>query len=126
MVLQVDEAGSAAGSLATICRYHGRKVSITRVRDAIHTVADGASLQGIDQGAESLGPAVRTAKVPVHRLDDMQGRTSFVIAHRLSTIRDADIILVLEKGRIVERGTHDEFMACEGLYYHLCRQQLAL
>jgi ABC-type bacteriocin/lantibiotic exporter with double-glycine peptidase domain len=56
----------------------------------------------------------------------LQGRTSFVIAHRLSTVRDADIILVLEKGRIVERGTHDELLAREGLYYYLCSQQLAM
>jgi ATP-binding cassette subfamily B protein len=56
----------------------------------------------------------------------LQGRTSFVIAHRLSTVRDADIILVLEKGRLVEHGTHDELMARQGLYYYLCSQQLAL
>jgi ABC-type bacteriocin/lantibiotic exporter with double-glycine peptidase domain/CRP-like cAMP-binding protein len=56
----------------------------------------------------------------------LQGRTSFVIAHRLSTVRDADIIMVLEKGRLVERGTHDELMAHEGLYYYLCSQQLTM
>jgi ATP-binding cassette subfamily B protein len=56
----------------------------------------------------------------------LEGRTSFVIAHRLSTVRDADVILVLEKGRLVERGTHDELMQREGLYYYLCSQQLAL
>jgi ABC-type multidrug transport system fused ATPase/permease subunit len=56
----------------------------------------------------------------------LRGRTSFVIAHRLSTVRDADIILVLEKGRLVERGTHDELLAREGLYYYLCSQQLAM
>jgi ABC-type bacteriocin/lantibiotic exporter with double-glycine peptidase domain len=56
----------------------------------------------------------------------LQGRTSFVIAHRLSTVRDADIILVLEQGRLVERGTHDELMAREGLYYYLCSQQLTM
>lgn len=55
----------------------------------------------------------------------LAGRTSFVIAHRLSTVRDADVILVLEGGRLVERGTHDELFARRGLYYYLCAQQLA-
>ena len=56
----------------------------------------------------------------------LEGRTSFVIAHRLSTVRDADVILVLEKGRLVEQGTHDELMARQGLYYYLCSQQLEM
>jgi len=56
----------------------------------------------------------------------LQDRTSFVIAHRLSTVRDADLIVVLERGRIVESGTHDELMKIRGLYFHLCSQQLAL
>src|SRR5262249_53783490 len=60
-------------------------------------------------------------------LDDLLvGRTSFVIAHRLSTIRDADRILVLERGRIVEHGTHDELLERQGLYFYLASQQLEL
>jgi ATP-binding cassette subfamily B protein len=56
----------------------------------------------------------------------LKGRTSFIIAHRLSTIRDADLILVMEKGKIVEQGSHEELMARQGLYYYLSSQQLNL
>ena len=52
-----------------------------------------------------------------------EGRTSFVIAHRLSTIRDADLILVMEHGDIVEKGTHDELIAAQGAYWRLYQSQ---
>ncbi|MFG2821251.1 ABC transporter ATP-binding protein [Kitasatospora sp. NPDC048365] len=53
------------------------------------------------------------------------GRTSFVIAHRLSTIRDADVILVMENGSIVEQGSHDELIAAQGAYHRLYQAQFA-
>jgi ATP-binding cassette subfamily B multidrug efflux pump len=53
----------------------------------------------------------------------MQGRTSFVIAHRLSTIRNADQVLVVDEGRIIERGTHDSLLAQHGAYYDLYMSQ---
>ena len=56
----------------------------------------------------------------------LTGRTSFVIAHRLSTIRSADIILLVDDGKIVERGTHDELMAAKGAYWRLYTRQYEL
>ena len=53
------------------------------------------------------------------------GRTSFVIAHRLSTIRDADTILVMDKGQLIEQGTHADLMAKKGFYFDLYASQFA-
>lgn len=53
----------------------------------------------------------------------MSGRTTLVIAHRLSTIKNADTICVLQEGKIVERGTHDELIARGGVYKHLVDMQ---
>ena len=55
-----------------------------------------------------------------------RGRTTFIIAHRLSTVSNADCILVLDRGLLVEKGNHEELMAEKGLYYHLAQQQLEL
>lgn len=53
----------------------------------------------------------------------MHKRTSLIIAHRLSTVRDADKIVVIDHGRIVEIGNHDELLQKEGIYYHLYKTQ---
>ena len=58
-------------------------------------------------------------------LELMRGRTSFVIAHRLSTIRDADLILVMNHGRIIEQGTHEQLLEQNGFYAHLYNSQFA-
>lgn len=55
----------------------------------------------------------------------MKNRTSLIIAHRLSTIRDADKIVVIDHGRIVEMGNHDELIKNEGVYYKLYQTQFA-
>ena len=54
----------------------------------------------------------------------MRGRTAILISHRISTVKDADQIIYLKDGRIVERGSHEELLALKGHYYHLYRRQL--
>jgi ATP-binding cassette subfamily B protein len=54
-----------------------------------------------------------------------RGRTSFVIAHRLSTIRDADTIIVMDAGQVVEQGSHEELMAAQGVYFSLYNSQFS-
>ena len=55
----------------------------------------------------------------------MQGRTSFIVAHRLSTIREADVILVMNDGHIVEQGNHESLLKKDGFYAHLYNSQFA-
>lgn len=72
----------------------------------------------LDEATSSIN--TRTEKLVQEGMDAlMNGRTTFVIAHRLSTVRNSDCIMVLEQGRIIERGTHDQLIAEKGRYYQL-------
>ena len=72
----------------------------------------------LDEATSSID--TRTEKLVQDGMDQlMAGRTTFVIAHRLSTVRNADCIMVLDQGRIIERGTHDQLIAQKGTYYQL-------
>jgi ATP-binding cassette subfamily B protein len=77
----------------------------------------------LDEATSALdSEAERTVTENVRRL--LEGRTAFVVAHRLSTVREADLIVVLEQGRVAEVGGHDELFSKDGLYFHLYGQQL--
>ena len=93
-----------------------QRVSIARalLKDPPILILDEATAS-VDTATEKL------IQEALERL--MAHRTSFVIAHRLSTVRNADQILVLKAGGVIERGTHEELMALNGLYAHLCRVQ---
>lgn len=96
----------------------GQKQLITIARAMI----DDAPILILDEATSSVD--TRTEKLITQAIDSLlAGRTSFVIAHRLSTIRNADLILVLKAGDIIEMGTHDELMEKNGFYADLYRSQ---
>lgn len=73
----------------------------------------------LDEATSSID--THTEELVQHGMDSlMEGRTVFVIAHRLSTVRNSDVIMVLDHGRIIERGSHEELLAKRGEYYQLC------
>ena len=72
----------------------------------------------LDEATSSID--TRTEALVQQGMDSlMEGRTTFVIAHRLSTVKNSDCIMVLEQGRIIERGSHDQLIAKKGRYYQL-------
>ena len=78
----------------------------------------------LDEATSSID--TRTEKIVQDGMDKlMHGRTTFVIAHRLSTVKNSDCIIVLEQGRVIERGNHDQLIAEHGKYYQLYTGNLA-
>ena len=115
--------------LCRMCRHFRRRTRLTalgcqRQRVSIaRALLKDAPILVLDEATSHLD-AVSEAEVrqALERL--RAGRTTLVIAHRLSTIRDADQIVVLDDGRVVERGAHGELVALDGMYSHLIATQL--
>ena len=76
--------------------------------------------------AHELAQAISSDPALTAKVLQLANSAYYGFPRRISTVRDADLIVVLERGRIVETGTHDELMLARGLYFHLCSQQLAL
>ncbi len=97
---------------------HGQKQLLTIAR----TILSKKEILILDEATSSVD--TRTEKLIQKAMDKlMENRTSFIIAHRLSTIKNADKILVLENGEIIESGTHDELLAQKGYYYNTLNAQ---
>ncbi len=101
-----------AGNAANLSQGQRQLLSIARV-----AVAD-PPVMILDEATSSID--TRTEQIVQRGMDAlMKGRTTFVIAHRLSTVKNSDVIIVLDKGKIIERGDHDELIAAKGQYYRL-------
>lgn len=101
-----------SGNAANLSQGQRQLLSIARV-----AVAD-PPVMILDEATSSID--TRTEAIVQRGMDAlMKGRTTFVIAHRLSTVKNSDVIIVLDKGRIIERGDHDELIAAKGQYYRL-------
>ncbi len=101
-----------SGNAANLSQGQRQLLSIARV-----AVAD-PPVMILDEATSSID--TRTEAIVQRGMDAlMKGRTTFVIAHRLSTVKNSNVIIVLEKGRIIERGDHDELIAAKGQYYKL-------
>lgn len=98
---------------------HGQKQLLTIAR----TILSEKEVLILDEATSSVD--TRTEKLIQKAMDKlMEGKTSFIIAHRLSTIRNADKIIVIENGEIIEQGTHSELIAQKGYYYNTLNAQL--
>ena len=110
-----------------ICTYWGKKFPLEYISELCFATTEGVSLLSIILAEATNSLDANNERMIVEHLDEFyKGKTVVIVAHRLSTVKNADQIVVLDKGKVAEIGTHEELTQKHGAYYNLVKNQLEL
>ncbi len=145
-IRQTDLLSCGSTCIQMLCRHYGRKLSLDFINEQVGLTNIGALGLNLSQGqkqriliaralyknpemiifdeATSSLDSINENRLMENIFTSCNGKTVVLIAHRLSTIKNADQIIVIDQGSIVEKGTHCELLAKNGIYYHLVKNQL--
>ena len=127
LIQQRDSMHCGVACLTMICTYFGKKFPLEYISELCFATTEGVSLLSIilDEATNALD--ANNERMIVEHLDEFyKGKTVVIVAHRLSTVKNADQIVVLDKGKVAEIGTHEELTQKHGAYYNLVKNQLEL